>query len=556
MDLDLLENCEYNYLDDASLSELFGGCADVNINFNYGDGTNVQDMSTGITDADDFVQNWINAENVQSDHDYAGCLPVQPVITSTEDFTCNVAESMSDSGVSSLSPCAKSPISSDCMRRSPCDFSNGTNSPPSTSSGSSDAGSENHFSLNDLQFDFSDIDMEKVVNSFPVAGDDILDSCFKQSSNNLLNENVCIELDDTLSSLKQVQTHRNTNQKNCNKTPAGKDSLPLSPQNVSKAFAETKYRCTLPNFKPLRLTGEELKLLEEENVTIPTDLPLTKSEEKVLKRVRRKIRNKKSAMESRKRRKEYLGGLENRVSQCTMQNSELLKKVKDLENENQTLLSQLKRLQDIVRSTSNKTTQATTCVMVLLLSFGLFLAPNYGPFSINQEDGQTSELDVTSLSANSHKSRRVLEITDDVSQPEAKKPRVNLKEMSEDFSYFGGESNAKIQAGWKPHHETDYTRHTIPLTDIKKENNSSNNASQSDENLKLAHSNMLSPSNQDSVGLEVKPHDGSGPKSLKSEVESNFADVQLPFPQSDLVNPTVMDIHTPKVVRISRMDEI
>lgn len=42
----------------------------------------------------------------------------------------------------------------------------------------------------------------------------------------------------------------------------------------------------------LVLTDEEKKLLELEEVSIPEDVALTKDEEKVLKKVRRKIKNK------------------------------------------------------------------------------------------------------------------------------------------------------------------------------------------------------------------------------------------------------------------------
>lgn len=45
-------------------------------------------------------------------------------------------------------------------------------------------------------------------------------------------------------------------------------------------------------FPELRLSDEEKELLAREGVTLPTNLPLTRDEERVLKSVRRKIRNK------------------------------------------------------------------------------------------------------------------------------------------------------------------------------------------------------------------------------------------------------------------------
>ncbi|XP_064421553.1 cAMP responsive element binding protein 3-like 3 like isoform X2 [Latimeria chalumnae] len=129
----------------------------------------------------------------------------------------------------------------------------------------------------------------------------------------------------------------------------------------------------------LLLTEEECRLLTKEGVTLPTHLPLTRSEERTLKRIRRKIRNKHSAQQSRKKKKEYVDGLESRVAACTAQNQVLQKKVQQLQNQNMSLLQQLRKLQALVRQTSSKTTTTSTCIMVFLLSFCLILFPSINP---------------------------------------------------------------------------------------------------------------------------------------------------------------------------------
>jgi len=155
-------------------------------------------------------------------------------------------------------------------------------------------------------------------------------------------------------------------------TGSSNNILPMTQKDVS--ISEKPYPFLI-------LTEEEKRLLKDMSVTLPTDLPLTKEEERNLKTVRRKIRNKASAQESRKKKKEYVDGLEHRVSLCTKQNRDLQKKVNQLENTNQSLLSQLKKLQNLVSKTTSKTAQAGTCVMVLLMSFALLVAPRYNPFN-------------------------------------------------------------------------------------------------------------------------------------------------------------------------------
>ncbi|XP_060088595.1 cyclic AMP-responsive element-binding protein 3-like protein 3 [Heteronotia binoei] len=160
----------------------------------------------------------------------------------------------------------------------------------------------------------------------------------------------------------------------------------------------------------LVLTEDEKKLLTKEGVTLPTQLPLTKYEERVLKKIRRKIRNKQSAQESRKKKKEYIDGLESRMSACTAQNQELQRKVVHLEKQNLSLLQQLKKLQALVIQSSSKAAQTGTCVTVLLLSFALIVFPSISPFARNkgEMEGDFMPVRVFSRSLHNDASSRVV----------------------------------------------------------------------------------------------------------------------------------------------------
>ncbi|XP_024604031.1 cyclic AMP-responsive element-binding protein 3-like protein 4 isoform X3 [Neophocaena asiaeorientalis asiaeorientalis] len=137
----------------------------------------------------------------------------------------------------------------------------------------------------------------------------------------------------------------------------------------------------------LFLTEEEKRLLGQEGVSLPSHLPLTKAEERVLKKVRRKIRNKQSAQDSRRRKKEYIDGLESRVAACSAQNQELQKKVQELERHNISLVTQLRQLQMLIVHTSSKAAQTSTCVLILLFSLALIILPSFSPFQGLPEAG-------------------------------------------------------------------------------------------------------------------------------------------------------------------------
>nr|XP_044986516.1 cyclic AMP-responsive element-binding protein 3 isoform X2 [Jaculus jaculus] len=150
----------------------------------------------------------------------------------------------------------------------------------------------------------------------------------------------------------------------------GKEGSHVTPLHVEQAAEQEISR--------LILTDEEKKLLEKEGLSLPPALPLTKVEEQVLKRVRRKIRNKRSAQESRRKKKMYVGVLESRVLKYTAQNQELQNKVQLLEEQNLSLLDQLKKLQAMVIEISNKTSSSSTCVLVGMMMGEEFLSPGRG----------------------------------------------------------------------------------------------------------------------------------------------------------------------------------
>lgn len=127
----------------------------------------------------------------------------------------------------------------------------------------------------------------------------------------------------------------------------------------------------------------------KENMKFPKFYPLTREEERNLKKIRRKIRNKLSAQDSRKRKREYLDNMEDRVKACSDENQELKEKIKALESQNKTLAAQLRRLHQIVVNGGLRQGQTSTALMVLLLSTALFLIPGFR----DQADSK-SEIDI------------------------------------------------------------------------------------------------------------------------------------------------------------------
>lgn len=150
----------------------------------------------------------------------------------------------------------------------------------------------------------------------------------------------------------------------------------------------------------MMLTEEERRTLVAEGYPVPTKLPLTKAEEKALKKIRRKIKNKISAQESRRKKKEYMDTLEKKVETCSNENNELRRKVENLECTNKSLLQQLQSLQAVVAGKVPKScrvagTQTSSCLMVVVLCFSLFLGSFY-PSSLTPCSSTITETGVAS----------------------------------------------------------------------------------------------------------------------------------------------------------------
>jgi len=168
-------------------------------------------------------------------------------------------------------------------------------------------------------------------------------------------------------------------------SPSNSTQINIGGSQPSSSGGQQKY-------PQLLLNEEEKRLCERENIKLPSHYPLSREEEKNLKRIRRKIRNKVSAQDSRKRKKEYVDAMEDRVRICSDENSELHKKMELLESQNKTLAGQVKRLhQIIVNGGMLKNTQTSTAMMVLLLSTALFLLPGLK----NQTSDAKCELDIS-----------------------------------------------------------------------------------------------------------------------------------------------------------------
>ncbi|CAG0888785.1 unnamed protein product [Cyprideis torosa] len=183
----------------------------------------------------------------------------------------------------------------------------------------------------------------------------------------------------------KVEHEEVVGEKNQNDPTSDEESSDLYPSGltrstisgrVTKRGASLRSKTDRPRGPEFRLSAEEKRIAAKEGFIFPSHYPLTKEQEKNLRRVRRKIRNKKSAQNSRQKKKEYMDTLEAKVKECAQEKDLLAARVKQLEKENSTLSNQLRQLQGLLGRATGKAAPASTALLVILLSCALLMTPN------------------------------------------------------------------------------------------------------------------------------------------------------------------------------------
>ncbi|UJR23082.1 hypothetical protein I4U23_026105 [Adineta vaga] len=160
----------------------------------------------------------------------------------------------------------------------------------------------------------------------------------------------------------------------------------------------------LPRNGPLVLTNEELKLIKQEGYQVPTKLPLNKTEEKMLKKIRRKIKNKISAQESRRKKKEYVDALEKQIAKYVEENTSLKERMAASEKKQKSLTKE----RDLLQSMLSK---ATPTPSKALMVFAVFFAVLFGVWSPitskSSNDDRALSLENAFMPSNNHQAAYV-----------------------------------------------------------------------------------------------------------------------------------------------------
>lgn len=127
------------------------------------------------------------------------------------------------------------------------------------------------------------------------------------------------------------------------------------------------------------LTDKEREILLSQGLDLGA--PLTKQHEKKIRQERRKIRNKESAKESRRKKAEYMAGLEKRAEETT----QLRQRCDRLESENVSLVQKLAQLQKYIVDITRTLPGSTSLPLFMLLATFCFA---FTPSVLSGPDGR------------------------------------------------------------------------------------------------------------------------------------------------------------------------
>lgn len=127
------------------------------------------------------------------------------------------------------------------------------------------------------------------------------------------------------------------------------------------------------------LTDKEREILLNQGLDLAA--PLTKQHEKKIRQERRKIRNKESAKESRRKKAEYMAGLEKRAEETT----QLKQRCDRLESENVSLVQKLVQLQAYIVDMTRTLPGSTSLPLFMLLATFCFA---FTPSVLSGPDGR------------------------------------------------------------------------------------------------------------------------------------------------------------------------
>ncbi|KAF8566925.1 hypothetical protein P879_09040, partial [Paragonimus westermani] len=217
------------------------------------------------------------------------------------------------------------------------------------------------------------------------------------------------------------------------KTKTEDDSFSVSAVTRQESFLHNEdLACGKPGER-LYLSVEERKMLLSMGVRLPARFPLNRAEERALRTVRRKIRNKLSAQASRVKRQEYMSNLERCMEVSNKENEKLRRQIAQLEGDKRDLISHVRRLRSYVARLLNREDRHTP--------LPLFVRPKKDPkFSKTASQaaaGGTSLLIVTFV---------ILAWTALVPVPSGNSIKTDVTRASGVFSFFPGRSRTLLES--------------------------------------------------------------------------------------------------------------